>query len=279
MTVVWAPLVLAMRIPPSRRTTACPVSSSPVRPAIACQRRTTASVQPGLPTSSPPMCSIESHPTITASGYSPTTLIATASAFAEASAVTNCVGVAPASVAANASSSTPDTCTTGSIPAARSTPSRPADADARMRRTGSGASGEHGGERHPQHPILAAVGGADHLQQPETGTAAGQPRADHFQPHTQYVTGKHRRRPRHVPATRRALRGGLGQHTIHIRPHPQAHGEPTRCAQAAQYRPFRRLLVQMERLRIESLIEGEHLLPIDLGLTKVDHSARGQILE
>ena len=64
------------------------MTSSPVRPAISCHRARAVAASPGLPTSAPSMWSIESQPTTTASGSRSATRLATAVAFAPASAVT-----------------------------------------------------------------------------------------------------------------------------------------------------------------------------------------------
>src|SRR5690606_14652683 len=143
--------------PSARRSTAWPVTSSPVPPAIAFHRRRAVSSSPGLPTSSPPSSSIESQPISTASGWASPMRRATVVAFAAASRVTFSAGEASGIAASSASSSTSAVSTTGSIPAACSTARRAGEAEASTTRTTGeptrpAASVERGVGRRPEVP-------------------------------------------------------------------------------------------------------------------------------
>ncbi len=112
----------AASCPVAALITQCPVTSVPVRPDISRQRAAASAPEAGLPSARPSRSSTESHPITSPSGRP----AATAAALAWASCPANSAGVA----AENTVSSTPLTITSGSSPAARSTPIRAGEAEA-----------------------------------------------------------------------------------------------------------------------------------------------------
>ena len=170
--------------PPPTATSACPVNSSALWPAIWSQRPRAASTSRGLPTSSPSRNSIESAPMTMHSRSVAAIRAATLRAFASASAVTVSTGSASApSSARSASSSTSDTSTRGSTPAPRRIARRAGDAEARTRRTSRNPTSRpwcrlRCGPRWSAGPSTASSGGAGGRPTParSPGPCAGGPR-------------------------------------------------------------------------------------------------------
>src|SRR4051812_4839016 len=154
---------------PSRsRIVQCPVYNTPERPDMVSHCRRASSIEAGFPRSAPSMNNIESQPTttqfaVTAGSRSTTTW----SAFAAASAFATSPGAASGPCAARtASSSTPDTTTSGSIPAWRNTIRLPGEADASTTRViggylhASGSSTPHVRPLNQRHQLPADGGEA-----------------------------------------------------------------------------------------------------------------------